>query len=57
MVIQGALVAADYKMNFKPGHVDNITALHERVAERLYNLLVENGGLYIKIGESHCTLM
>lgn len=25
-------------------------ALHERVAERLFNLLVENGGLYIKIG-------
>ncbi|KAF8526696.1 atypical/ABC1/ABC1-B protein kinase [Gautieria morchelliformis] len=48
----GALVAVDYKMNFKPGHMDNITALHERVAERLYNLLVENGGLYIKIGQA-----
>ncbi|KAF8586439.1 ABC1-domain-containing protein [Ramaria rubella] len=48
----GALIAADYKLNFRPGQADKITALHERVAERLYNLFVENGGLYIKIGQA-----
>lgn len=47
---QGVVIATDYKLNFKPGQGENITALHERVAERLYNLLVDNGGLYIKIG-------
>ncbi|KAF8509996.1 ABC1 family-domain-containing protein [Hysterangium stoloniferum] len=48
----GALIAADYKISFKPGRGDDIMALHERVADRLFNLLVDNGGLYIKIGQA-----
>ncbi|GJJ13497.1 hypothetical protein Clacol_007751 [Clathrus columnatus] len=48
----GAVVAIDYKLNFQPGQAAKIMDLHERVAERLYNVLVENGGLYIKIGQA-----
>ena len=29
---------------------EKIPALHQRVADRLYDCLVTNGGLYIKIG-------
>lgn len=47
-----ALVAADYKLNFTPDRAGAIPALHERVADRVYNLLTTNGGLYIKIGAS-----
>ena len=38
-------------MNFKPEKSDGISKLHERVADRIYDLLTSNGGLYIKIGE------
>lgn len=38
-------------MNFKPEKSDGITQLHERVADRIYDLLTSNGGLYIKIGQ------
>ncbi|KZS87184.1 atypical/ABC1/ABC1-B protein kinase [Sistotremastrum niveocremeum HHB9708] len=47
----GAIIAADYKLNFQPEKSDKIPELQERVAERLYNLITENGGLYIKIGQ------
>ena len=47
---QCAMIALDYKLNFKPEKADGIPALQERVAERLYDLLTSNGGLYIKIG-------
>lgn len=44
------MIALDYKLNFKPEKADGIPALQERVAERIYDLLTSNGGLYIKIG-------
>ncbi|KAK4102702.1 ABC1-domain-containing protein [Parathielavia hyrcaniae] len=57
----GLLVAADYKINFRPeplpligsGEAGGaIPALHRRSAERLSDLLRENGGLYLKIGQA-----
>ncbi|KAI0629098.1 atypical/ABC1/ABC1-B protein kinase [Trametes polyzona] len=45
-------IALDYKLNFTPEKADQIPALQERVAERVYNLLTSNGGLYIKIGQA-----
>ncbi|EMD33278.1 hypothetical protein CERSUDRAFT_57434 [Gelatoporia subvermispora B] len=45
-----AIIALDYKLHFKPEMSESIPALHERVAERIYNLFTSNGGLYIKIG-------
>ncbi|KAL1843894.1 hypothetical protein VTJ49DRAFT_6837 [Mycothermus thermophilus] len=56
----GLLVAADYKLNFRPkplpipflGCQGGIHELHRRSAERLFNLLRENGGLYLKIGQA-----
>ena len=50
----GVLVAADYKINFRahPPLAASIEALHARNAERLYELLRTNGGLYLKIGQA-----
>ncbi|KAK4043819.1 putative aarF domain-containing protein kinase 1 [Parachaetomium inaequale] len=54
----GLLVAADYKLNFRPeplplvGSEGGIPELHRRSAERLSSLLRENGGLYLKIGQA-----
>lgn len=52
--ITGAIVAADYKINFQPHppFAKSIVALHARNAERIYNLLRANGGLYLKIGQA-----
>ena len=50
--LQCALIATDYKLNFTPGKSDHISALHERVGDRLLNLFSSNGGLYIKFGAS-----
>ncbi|KAH9942243.1 ABC1-domain-containing protein [Epithele typhae] len=47
-----AIIALDYKINFTPENAAGIPALQERVANRVYDLLVENGGLYIKIGQA-----
>ena len=48
----GLLVAFDYKLNFRPQPLTGGTVqdLHNRNAERLFNLLRANGGLYLKIG-------
>ena len=48
------VVAADYKINFRPNPplAPSIPALHSRNAERLFNLLSINGGLYLKIGQA-----
>ena len=52
----GLLVAADYKLNFRAeplpviGSQGGIRELHRRSAERLFELLRHNGGLYLKIG-------
>ncbi|KAF4626689.1 hypothetical protein G7Y89_g11467 [Cudoniella acicularis] len=50
----GVVVAIDYKLNFRPhpwlgGEIED---LHRRNAERLFNLLHQNGGLYLKIGQA-----
>lgn len=50
----GLLVALDYKLNFRPepltgGTIDD---LHRRSAERLFDLLRHNGGLYLKLGQA-----
>ncbi|KAF8273564.1 atypical/ABC1/ABC1-B protein kinase [Lactarius quietus] len=47
-----AIIAADYKLNFTPNKSDSISALHERVGDRLFNLFISNGGLYIKFGQA-----
>lgn len=50
----GIVVALDYKLNFRPepffgGDIPN---LHRRNAEKLFALLHQNGGLYLKIGQA-----
>ncbi|KAL4076564.1 ABC1 family-domain-containing protein [Scleroderma yunnanense] len=52
MPSQCTLITLDYKINFRPDKADRIPQLHERVADRIYNLLTSNGGLYIKIGQA-----
>jgi aarF domain-containing kinase len=48
----GLVVATDYKLNFreKPLFGGTVTDLHRRSAERLFDVLRTNGGLYLKIG-------
>ncbi|PVI00204.1 ABC1-domain-containing protein [Periconia macrospinosa] len=50
----GLLVGLDYKINFRanPPLVDSIEALHARNAQRVFELLRYNGGLYLKIGQA-----
>lgn len=50
----GLLIALDYKLNFRadPWIGDSVEDLHHRSAVRVYNLLRENGGLYLKIGQA-----
>jgi aarF domain-containing kinase len=50
----GIVVAVDYKLNFRPNPLfgGDIADLHYRNAERLFNLLHQNGGLYLKIGQA-----
>lgn len=47
---QCAFISLDYKLNFTPEHPERIPEIHQRVADLMYNLFTENGGLYIKIG-------
>ncbi|RDW74094.1 putative ABC transporter-1 [Coleophoma crateriformis] len=50
----GIVVATDYKLNFRayPLLGGTIGDLHRRNAERMFNLLHQNGGLYLKIGQA-----
>lgn len=50
----GLITAIDYKINFRahPPLVNSIQELHLRNAERLFELLRTNGGLYLKIGQA-----
>ena len=50
----GLYVALDYKLNFRPQPWTGGTPqdLHLRNAERLFELLRANGGLYLKIGQA-----
>lgn len=50
-----AIIASiDYKINFRPNPplAPSIAALHARNAQRLFDLLAANGGLYLKIGQA-----
>ncbi|KAF1982798.1 ABC1-domain-containing protein [Aulographum hederae CBS 113979] len=50
----GLVIAVDYKMNFraKPWTGGTIRDLHNRNAQRIFDLLRNNGGLYLKIGQA-----
>lgn len=50
----GVVIGCDYKINFRahPLFASSIEALHARNAQRIFNLLRENGGLYLKIGQA-----
>ncbi|KEQ95159.1 hypothetical protein AUEXF2481DRAFT_47130 [Aureobasidium subglaciale EXF-2481] len=50
----GLVVALDYKINFRanPPFADSVADVHHRSAERLFHLLRNNGGLYLKIGQA-----
>lgn len=47
-------VGIDYKINFRPDPwvAGSIQDLHKRNAQRLFELLQDNGGLYLKIGQA-----
>ncbi|KAI8147616.1 ABC1 family-domain-containing protein [Fennellomyces sp. T-0311] len=51
----GIALAVDYKLNFRPSlepdSASRIEALHERVANRIFDVFERNGGLYIKMGQ------
>ena len=49
-----AIAAADYKINFRPNppFAPSIAVLHDRNARRLFDTLIANGGLYLKIGQA-----
>lgn len=48
------LVGIDYKLNFRPEPwvPGSILDLHNRNAQRLFSLLQDNGGLYLKVGQA-----
>ncbi|KLO07564.1 ABC1-domain-containing protein [Schizopora paradoxa] len=50
----GVIIASDYKINFRahPPFAESIADVHARNAERIYDLLRANGGLYLKIGQA-----
>ena len=50
----GLVVALDYKLNFRPDPWigDTVADVHGRSARRVFDLLRENGGLYLKIGQA-----
>jgi aarF domain-containing kinase len=50
----GIVIGFDYKINFRahPPFADSIEAVHNRNAQRIFDLLRDNGGLYLKIGQA-----
>ncbi|KIW03368.1 uncharacterized protein PV09_05576 [Verruconis gallopava] len=50
----GLYIGLDYKINFRPNppFADSVEDVHRRSAQRIFNLLRENGGLYLKIGQA-----
>lgn len=50
----GLVIGLDYKINFRadPPFAASLAEVHHRNAERVFNLLRENGGLYLKIGQA-----
>ncbi|KAI7900502.1 ABC1 family-domain-containing protein [Cokeromyces recurvatus] len=51
----GIALAIDYKVNFQPGHTKEeamkIEQIHERTANRVFDVFERNAGLYIKVGQ------
>ena len=50
----GIVIGLDYKINFRarPPFAKSIEAVHNRNAQRIFDLLRANGGLYLKIGQA-----
>lgn len=50
----GLYIGLDYKINFRPNppFAKSLEEIHGRSAQRIFNLLRENGGLYLKIGQA-----
>lgn len=50
----GLVIGLDYKINFraKPWFGGSIEDVHHRSAQRIFDLLRTNGGLYLKIGQA-----
>ncbi|KAJ2822416.1 hypothetical protein IWW50_004220, partial [Coemansia erecta] len=47
------LISADYKINFRSERgIEYLNSIHERAAHRLLSCCRENGGLFIKFGQS-----
>ncbi|KAK9380720.1 ABC1 family-domain-containing protein [Kockiozyma suomiensis] len=49
-IYEMSAIALDYKLHFDDKH--DIEALHARVADRVFELIRKNGGLYVKIGQA-----
>ncbi|KAH9450403.1 hypothetical protein MJO29_014533 [Puccinia striiformis f. sp. tritici] len=50
LAYNAGLTILDYKINFNPDSSPD--KLHERVAQRISEVCIKNGGLYIKLGQS-----
>ena len=50
----GVVIGTDYKINFRahPPFAASLEAVHARNAQRIFDLLRANGGLYLKIGQA-----
>jgi aarF domain-containing kinase len=50
----GLVIGVDYKVNFRahPPFARSLEDVHRRSAERIFHLLRDNGGLYLKIGQA-----
>ncbi|EPS37438.1 hypothetical protein H072_8887 [Dactylellina haptotyla CBS 200.50] len=48
----GLAITIDYKLNFTESKGDSIDELHLRSAERVFDILAKNGGLYLKVGQA-----
>ncbi|KAK4555388.1 hypothetical protein LTR86_007685 [Recurvomyces mirabilis] len=50
----GLVIALDYNLNFRadPWIGDSVADVHARAAQRVFDLLRANGGLYLKIGQA-----
>ncbi|KAJ1846599.1 hypothetical protein LPJ70_001960, partial [Coemansia sp. RSA 2708] len=48
-----AVISADYKLNFRSERgIEYLNSVHERAARRLLACCRDNGGLFIKFGQS-----
>lgn len=54
-MLPSLVVTVDFKVNFSPDNADGINALHERSAIRIADLIRDNLGLYVKLGQQIST--